>query len=105
MNEADIVSMNKHVARTLVHQNKLEIIHTRKVKNEGHRQEVLHKKHERDSEILKHKQDALQRKEDLAAAALTKEKEGGGRFQALQSKWFIITAVATRITILKNMLQ
>ncbi|KAL2914347.1 hypothetical protein HK105_206119 [Polyrhizophydium stewartii] len=104
-NEMGAVRHNKKTAKTLVPEVRHEIIAKRKIRNQVHRDEVLSKKHEIDESVQTQKQEALRRKEEAAARNLVREKESGGKAQAVQTKWFIIVVVATRVQMAKSLLQ
>ncbi|KAI8919592.1 hypothetical protein BC831DRAFT_481117 [Entophlyctis helioformis] len=104
-NEVDMIVQNRKDAKTLFPEVKRKVIAERKVRNEEHRQEVLTKKQMLDVGVQKRKQEALQRKEELAAQNLVKEKDGGSRQQSIQSKWFVLTVVATRVKMCKSFLE
>ncbi|KAJ3179165.1 hypothetical protein HDU87_003123 [Geranomyces variabilis] len=76
-----------------------------KEERDRHRLEIRSRKAEHDMERWNEKVAALQKKQDVMEQMKKKEKEQMGRAQALQRKWFVLTAVASRMTLIRIVLE
>ncbi|KAJ3012605.1 hypothetical protein HKX48_006190 [Thoreauomyces humboldtii] len=102
---ADMIRQNKIVLSEMpVAQRRLRIASARE-QRDRHRLEIRTRKKENDMQRWHEKVAALQKKKDVVEQMKKKEKEQMGRAQALQRKWFVLTAVASRMTIIRIVLE
>ncbi|KAK6091816.1 hypothetical protein MT418_007787 [Batrachochytrium dendrobatidis] len=105
MDNMNIVKINKQTAYTLFPEVKRALIATRRAKNEEHRCQVLVKKKRLDERAQIRKAKDIQQKEEISALHLLRDREGDGRTQAIQSRWFQIIIVASRVSAICTALE
>ncbi|KAJ3157520.1 hypothetical protein HDU86_003169 [Geranomyces michiganensis] len=103
---ADMIRLNRQSAgQTIPADFKRMRMASVKEARDRHRHEIRSRKAEQDMERWNEKVAALQKKKDVMEQMKKKEKEQMGRAQALQRKWFVLTAVASRMTLIRIVLE
>ncbi|TPX60659.1 hypothetical protein PhCBS80983_g01619 [Powellomyces hirtus] len=102
---ADMIRLNKEAVTQLPEVTKRQRMASVKEERDRHRLEIRTRKQEHDMERWHEKVAALQKKKDVLEQMKKKEREQMGRAQALQRKWFVLTAVASRMTLIRIVLE
>ncbi|KAJ3152532.1 hypothetical protein HDU89_001223 [Geranomyces variabilis] len=103
---ADMIRLNRQsAAQTIPAEYKRLRMASVKEERDLHRLAIRSRKAEQDMERWNEKVAALQKKQDVMEQMKKKEKEQMGRAQALQRKWFVLTAVASRMTLIRIVLE
>ncbi|KAI9102710.1 hypothetical protein DFS34DRAFT_674109 [Phlyctochytrium arcticum] len=96
---ADLIRQNRLMVSHL--QERQEQFENEKLSQNQHRLEVWHRKRQQDLALYKSKIAVLRQKRNIVEQAKRRDKDQMGRAEALQRKWFILTVVASRMTIMK----
>ncbi|KND04923.1 uncharacterized protein SPPG_00614 [Spizellomyces punctatus DAOM BR117] len=102
---ADLIRQNKLAVAQMHPSQRRLMIQEGKELHDRHRADVRNRKMQQDMDLWKEHVLALRKKQDAVEHTKKKEKDQMGRAQALQKKWFILTAVASRMTIMRIVLE
>ncbi|KAI8823134.1 uncharacterized protein EV422DRAFT_393206 [Fimicolochytrium jonesii] len=102
---ADMVRANKLTVQEQLPQVRRQRLASAREQRSHHMQEIRSRKRAQDLEKWREKMAALAKKETAVEALRLKEKEQLGRGEAMQKKWFMLTAVASRMTMIQIVLE
>ncbi|KAI9206882.1 uncharacterized protein BJ171DRAFT_641684 [Polychytrium aggregatum] len=103
--QIDLIRKNKQLLKEMYPDFRQQALLMVRINNENHRVLVLERKIKIVHKKQRAKMEAIQRKEELIERGKLREKDELGKPQALQKKWFIIVALASRVRMIQKLLE